>query len=529
MTNEISNVGSGNRPLWMICLVASVIPLLLGAYTLFEPFGRDQGIHATIAAALQDGLATYREVYNIKPPMTTATHWLALEMFGHSIFSIRYLDMLMVMLGMACLSGSIVMLGGSSTLAIGSVTGFSSMFYSLTYWEHAQTDEWAAICVIICLLFLSLAWRFPDCQRRFLLVFFAGMMVGIGFNYKYTIAISGILIFVPVFVPGDGIKFYWRDLIWFVFGGLAFLTLVVSILAWTGTLMPFLEIQEFVMGYVGNTTNNVSVSLTGLTILSWFSKFNVWLVLLGLGVFAVNMYRQGISVLHVVTVMLIIAGWSSGYAQGKGFIYHFIPILTGYSILIGFGLEALFFSIRRRANATISGAVVLVALLFGVSAMTTIFNRNAITIGDVFRGTPLVDRLEKYGGRGDDNFSEILKFSDDLAKRRKPEDAIFVWGFETTLYFLQEYSPRYRYPYAWPFSVDFYDGRYSQDLLKRLEKKPPRFFIVQKKDATPWATGHQLDSRKVLELLPSIQNFLESNFELVFEADKFDLWEKTTG
>lgn len=350
--------------------------------------------------------------------------------------------------------------------------------------------------------------------------------MGVGFNYKYTIATSGILIFAPFFVPGSSMKFYWRDLMWFVFGGLVFLILMVSFLAWTGTLMSFLEIQEFVMGYIGYTTNNVKVSMTGLTIVSWFSTFNVLLVLLGLGVFAVSMYRQGISVLHVATIMLIVAGWSSGYAQGKGFIYHFIPILIGYSILIGFGLDAVFLSIRRRTSVEISGLSALVVLLVVVSAMTSILNRNTITTAEVFRGTPLVDRLEKYDGRGGDNFVEILKFSDELAKRRSSDEAIFVWGFETTLYFLQNYSPKYRYPYAWPFSVGFYDGRYSQDLLKRLELSPPKLFVVQKNDATPWATGHQMDSREVLDLLPTIQIFLHTHYELVAETNDFDLWER---
>ena len=57
-------------------LVAALGVLVLGAYTAFEPFGRDQGIHSPIAYAWGEGLTPYRDVFNIKPPMTTAMHRL---------------------------------------------------------------------------------------------------------------------------------------------------------------------------------------------------------------------------------------------------------------------------------------------------------------------------------------------------------------------------------------------------------------------------------------------------------------------
>ena len=43
---------SGNK-FWRICAAAALIPFLFGLYTIYEPFGRDQGIHATIAFALR--------------------------------------------------------------------------------------------------------------------------------------------------------------------------------------------------------------------------------------------------------------------------------------------------------------------------------------------------------------------------------------------------------------------------------------------------------------------------------------------
>ncbi|WP_419904829.1 glycosyltransferase family 39 protein [Kiloniella sp.] len=510
---------------WKICLAASIIPLILGAFTLFEPFSRDQGIHATIASALQDGLSTYRDVYNIKPPMTTATHWLALEVFGHSVYSIRYLDMLFVMFGMACLSIAILRLGGSKALAIGAAAGFSSLFYSLTYWEHAQTDEWAAICLIISLLLLSLAWRHPDNHQRFLLIFYAGAVMGIAFTYKYTIAGGGILIFAPMLTSDKSTKFFWRDLMWFVLGGLTFLAIIVSFLASTNTLMPFLEIQEFIKGYVEYSRNNLRVALVAIAIVLSYSQLNATLVLFGTGMLIAGMVKKGASLLHVVTIMLIAAGWLSGFVQGKGFAYHFIPILIGYAILFGLATEAILLSIKLRTQIAINGFTTWLILMVSLVLMTSAFEKNFKGIKEVIFNVPLQVRLEEYDVDRDFNYPETLKFSNTLSKIRKPDETMFIWGYETALYFLQNTSPEYRYPYTWPFSVDFYDERYTKDLLDRLKKSPPKYFIVQKKDGTPWVTGHKLDSREILPKHPEIHNFLLNHYKSILETDRFDLWE----
>jgi hypothetical protein len=47
------------RPRWRTAYLCAALAVgLLGWHTLFEPFGRDQGIHATIAYAWGEGLTT---------------------------------------------------------------------------------------------------------------------------------------------------------------------------------------------------------------------------------------------------------------------------------------------------------------------------------------------------------------------------------------------------------------------------------------------------------------------------------------
>jgi len=423
------------------------------------------------------------------------------------------------------LSVSIVKLGGSAAIAIGAAAGFSSMYYSLTYWEHAQTDEWAALCVIVGLLLLSLSWQHPFSRRRFLLIFLAGAVMGVGFIYKYTIGAAGILIFAPALVPNSSVRFYWRDLVWFVPGGLIVLLFAAAILGSAGAIGPFFEIQGFVTGYIENSTNNLAVSLQAVGIVLSFSSFNAAIVWFGVILFVVSAIRRGITLLHVVTVMLIATGFLSGFVQGKGFIYHFLPVLTGYAILFGLAVEFVLKTVNSRLTGQIGPVAAWSGLVVVLAVMPNLLTRNLEFVREVAQGAPLRERVAKFASQGDFSFPETLAFSDVLSKWRMPDETLFVWGFETSLYFLQDTSPVHRYPYAWPFAVEFYDDRYTQDLLNRLENAPPTYFVVQKKDATPWATGSQLDSKGVLRLHPPIYEFLQTRYRLVYEANRFELWE----
>lgn len=508
-----------------VCLLSSMIPIIIGAYTLSEPFGRDQGIHATIAFSLQSGLTTYLDVFNIKPPMTTAMHWLALEIFGHSIFSIRYLDMLFVMLGMACLTSSILRLGYEKIIALGASIGFSSMYYSLTYWEHAQTDEWAIICIIICFFFLTVSWKYSVSYKRFIFIFLAGVFIGIGFSYKYTIAVTGILVFTPLLVKEDSIQFYWRDLFWFIVGGGVFLCFIIIILLATDSFVPFIEIQNFLRGYLNYNGSMLHLLSAPVTIALGHSIVNGTLVLFGAGMVVAGFFRQKTNTLHVTAIILTLCGGLSGYVQGKGFIYHFIPILFGYSLFFGYAVNEVLIIIKKRFNINLNYLISSFVLVVIVILDTGTLRINTFSLRDAFEKTPLETRFNRYDINADYSFPDTLKFSNMLSEIRQPDEDIFIWGYETGLYFLQETPPKYRYPYIWPFSVDFYDGRYTSDLLDRLKRSPPKYFVVQKNDATPWVTGHGLDSQKILQNHLDVNNYLIENYEKILQTDRFNLWE----
>ena len=104
------------------------------------------------------------------------------------------------------------------------------------------------------------------------------------------------------------------------------------------------------------------------------------------------------------------------------------------------------------------------------------------------------------------------------------DDTMFLWGFETLLYFETKRTPQHRYAYSWPFLVTYYDGRHDEDLLSRLNDTPPDVFVVQHEDLTIWVTGREIDSRGALNEIPGLSEFLYGNYSKIGESPRFEYY-----
>jgi len=270
---------------WIARLFALVVVPLIGAYTLLEPFGRDQGIHATIAYALDNGLVTYRDVFNIKPPLTTAVHWLSQVLFGHSMMAIRVLDMIFAALTALALVEIGRLLRRGLVFGFAAPAGFALMYYSYGFWEHAQTDGWAGFLVVPALWLMLLGWQCPRGAERLWLMAGSGVALGLAFGLKYTIGGAGALIFAPLMaglLGQTGSRFLMRDLMACVLGGLAVLALIVIVMAAFGALDPFLEIQSFLAGYVGYAPEHRPTLLREFLLIGMPSSYLIAAVAAGL-------------------------------------------------------------------------------------------------------------------------------------------------------------------------------------------------------------------------------------------------------
>ena len=516
--------GAKNHIWWAARIIAVLATVVIGSYTLLEPFGRDQGIHATIAYALDEGLVTYRDVYNIKPPLTTAMHWISQQLFGHSMTAIRTLDLIVTALTACALVEIGRTLKKGAAFAFLAPIAFVTMYYSYGFWSHAQTDGWAGFLVVFAFWSMLAAWQRPAGVPRVSLMFLSGVLLGLAFGLKYTIGATGGLVFAPLIARALGAtdaRFRLTDLVANVLGGLAVLTAIFGTMALAGALAPFLEIQSFIRGYVGYVSQSPPDFLDEIFLPGQSSPHLEVLI----GVMAIaallEAYRSRRPLGVVAGLIWYAAAWLSGSIQGKGFSYHYLPLLPAHAFMIGLGAEALLArvsagSIRRMVIAVLAAAIYLPS----IAAQNGVLAAKLAQTPD-----PRASYYATFRASSDFDLNGTLAFAETIRARRAPEDKLFVWGYETMLYFLAESPPYYRYAYNWPFMVSYYDGRYTDDLLARLRSDPPAQFVVQKEDATPWVTYRAESSDQMLHEYPALETFLRDNYHLATSTPRFDRYE----
>lgn len=509
-------------PSFVVLLGALIFACVLGFYSFFEPFSRDQGIHATIAYGLDRGLLPYRDIYNIKPPLTTAAHWVALTMFGHSMAAIRIFDFVAVLAAAAGIVRITIALGRTRNEGILAGLFLVSMHYSNNFWTRAQTDSWASFLVVGCLVAILAAWECSG-RKRSVWMAVAGAILALAFLFKYTIAGVGLIVFVPLAIGRPDRVLVWRDLAWFAVGGTIVIVVVAGAMSAVGVLKPFLEIQDYIRGYIAlETAKSVSPWFKGVKVF-YGNRLLAAFALVGMiGLIPNILGRRGGTLCAVIAVWLFSA-WLSGYSQGKGFLYQYMPLLPPVAILAALAFQWCFELIRGRLPSLVAGGIgVLVAITLCLSPR--IIASDGRTMIHFWRGQTLQTLWAGRYERSNFSIDELLSLNAALNRIRRPGDGLFLWGYETAIYFLQEIPPAHRFPYAWPFAVNFYDGRYTSDLMSRLQANPPEFFVVQKEDTTPFVTGHEFDSAAILDRNVRLRAFLDSRYKRVHEQNRFDVW-----
>jgi len=164
---------------WAMVVLAT---LAFGSVSLIYPFGRDQGIHAFIADSVLDGKVLYRDIFNMKPPLTTGVHALALVLFGHSMTAIRLLDLLWtVATSLLVFAFARRAFGNPRAAALAGVL-YSLQYYGCDFWTTAQTDGWLNLPLAVSFLLALRGWREGICRRGVWIG--AGLGIGLAAAFK---------------------------------------------------------------------------------------------------------------------------------------------------------------------------------------------------------------------------------------------------------------------------------------------------------------------------------------------------------
>ncbi|MEO0078592.1 MAG: glycosyltransferase family 39 protein, partial [candidate division WOR-3 bacterium] len=350
--------------LWPLLFVV-VASLVFGSVSLIYPHGRDQGIHAFIADSALSGKVVYRDVFNIKPPLTTFVHALSLLLFGRTMTAIRLLDLFWTLATALLLYLLVRRLFDEPWLGALAGVLYPLIYYPLGFWYTAQTDGWLNLPLLAALLLVA---QDASGVKRWPSWVIAGVLIGLATLLKYTaVALLPFVALVLLYGQRKHIAGGIRACLWVTTGFVLTLAIAAIWLAVSGAMPAFIESQFGLVPAYARLSPGVGlwgrfVALVGKMVEEPVLCLPVLLAATGFVVasasyFLLKPWRAGLGVLGV----LLVTGFASTFSQGKFFVYHYLPMFPALAAL---GALGLFVLLRPLARLRLLAASAALAALF---------------------------------------------------------------------------------------------------------------------------------------------------------------------
>ena len=502
--------------------------LLFGSVSLIFPFGRDQGIHAFIADSALSGKVVYRDVFNVKPPLTTVVHGLALILFGRTMTAIRLFDLLWTIATSLVLAAFAARAFGNRW--VGAVAGvlYPFQYYLFGYWHSAQTDGWLNLPLAAAFLVALSCLEFAEKRER-RAWFWVGFLVALAALFKYTVGVALPLIAVFGLIAGHG-RFAdrFRAALWSVAGCVvAFAGTALALLV-SGAMPAFLESQLGLMpSYtrLGPAEGSLVTAFVAPLLANGVLRVLAFTGAVGLlGTAILMAVRRNARPGAVIALLWCLAALVSVVAQGKFFVYHYLPLIAAAAVLAA-GLVALAAPALRRLPAMVNvvlGLATAAGLTFAAG-----YAPQFATLASVARGQPT---LREYWDSGEHNSGSDFSLREDLAladyldATTRPVDRVFIWGYEPLVYFVSRRKMVSRFEYNFPLVVSWHTEQFRAELVHDLTATPPTIFVVAHGDQTPWVMGHDKDSFETLMDFPELRDYVAGHYLPDQRVGRFDAY-----
>lgn len=532
------------RRVWVEALVILLLLLILGLPNLVYPFGTDQGEYAQIASEMLAGKVIYRDVFNVKPPVTHVLHAAAQLLFGHNMLGLRLLDWWWQ-------AATGVVIGLITSLLyrrryIGILAGllYGIGYYSVDFWHSAQTDGFVNLPAALSVLFFLLGLALSRPGRGWWVA--AGAMVGVAVLTKYPIGLLLPILWLILFlVQGVNRASLGRGF-WLGLGFGLPLLFFVALSGLRGGLPAFLDIQ---FGYIPFYNSGFARDQSYLAytwqrfLLFWDLKSSirlfaaVWLAEVFLSGLAGEWPRT-----HWLVPLWAIAGLVYPAVQNHyndGHMHTILPplaIMLAHLVLNVEGLARRYL-FRTRPGAATALALALALLIPGllISLPQSPYQQRNLPakFGDfwaVVSGERSLEENYLQGAYGTYGYGfsarAIVEAGHYLQDHTDPADAIFVWSFEPAVYFLSERASASRFIFNFPLYGDFAWPEYREAFLAEMAANRPRIILVARNDAMPWVSGTQDDSQAAFEKFLPFKQFVESEYEPVGQVAQFTIYER---
>lgn len=498
-------------------------------------FGRDQGIYALVAEGLLDGRVPYRDLWDFKPPGIYWVYAAAEALFGKSMLSPRWIEVAgLVGMALALVRLSREFFGGPTAglLAAGVA---SVMAAQLDYWHTGQPETFGGFLTVYAVLLVTTN---HDGRKRFWAWAAAGTLFGVAFLLKPHLA-GGAVVCAAYLARREStrVESQGRAVVPFAVVGFASLIPIALCVGWfalRGGLddlyTTFFEItpEYTAINWVGQTALPMFWRALEETFVRFSALLPVGCVLAAILPPIHTREREltflllGIASIHVTGVAM----------QGKFFAYHYAATFPLLSLIAGIGFYKAW---RRLVGWATPGAVLFFAgfaLLFSARTATvdldkTFWTRTAMRMAFLGGSERYPDRAALDADLSyvaDYNLASDRAVARVLAERTRPEDGVFVWGFEPVIYWLSERKAPTRFIYNVPQRLASSRSWSQAELFRDLSADPPAAIVVQRGDIFPAVTGDWLDSNDALMNFRELDLLLAHEYEWSERIDRLDIY-----
>ncbi|MCX8038308.1 MAG: hypothetical protein N3D11_14865 [Candidatus Sumerlaeia bacterium] len=551
-------------------LIVGVAGVLCGVPTLPEPFGVDQGIYAYIAERLLEGAVDHRDVFDHKPPAIHFAYAKAFFILGHTMWSIRLLDLLaavatamaLYVVGCFWISAHAGVIAGVLYLAY-----YAGLF---DWMSRAQPETWVNLMFAAGLAALS--WRCVrrggDCAsggndpvseptspngagqecpaRRFIwpiAPLVAGVFLGLGIWFKPTILMLAPVWLFPLgcsVASGDGERWknFARDLAAAAAGAVAVSVIVLAYYALNGALRDLYEALV-----VFNVRYHSRLGLLRGWGDFWRALDGILRPLFGLmllalpAIFALASARyRASSAMGLVWLGLALGTvfWQGSFARNHCVVLlpplaFLAALTTDRAIRLARNLSGQVSAGERASALNVMGAVFTAALvLFVVFTLIQALAQRWMKFHAVASRAITPEQyyasfwLKGAPGKGGYSFQDLREIAAYLEANTTPDQTIFVWGFRPILAWLAHRRMPTRFCFRYPLTRAN-NPRWWNEFLGDLDRSPPEFFVVVLDDRGRY---HPETSKDALEHNGALSRFLRERYVLDRTMTDFEMWKK---
>jgi 4-amino-4-deoxy-L-arabinose transferase-like glycosyltransferase len=476
----------------LVLPVICLLPVLLYAPFLTEPFERDEGVYATIAQGIMRGDVPYRDLFDHKPPLVYVWYVLSFALFGEGVIAPRLLASIFW-----ALTSLVIFKQVDATFsrreAITASLVFSVSCGLVLLQASANTEVFMLLPAVCCLYAATKAMSNGG----------TGWLIATGISGALAIltkqvAVIGVLTLVLLLLY-QGSKVSWRESL-----RRGAVVMLGAVVVFTAALTPFLlagALDDFL--YSNWTYNRIYSTSVGLAVriateirgVQFFLvRSPILVALAALG--AAWSLRRDTNREARVMLLWLAAAYAGVVLGGRAYPHYYVTLLPGLAIFAGMAVAALL-QHRRRINS------VLIPSL-GLALAITVYLHGSVYL----EPTPEAKHLAKYSGVEPMLQNAGPRLGAQITAMTSADDEIYNLGHESELYFYSDRKPAARFLYHAPFELD---STAFDETIAELRADPPRL-IVDSTLATGRATWEETHP-------PSLEAFLDDFYVHVGEIE----------